>query len=276
MHADSHVLTFQTEAGKEAWKAAARNPERAVIMLDGDGTMWDIVKYPTMPNVDRRYRPVLDDLIAQTGATGMLTGRSVGQVRDFGLLGEGLHVLGQFGCEWFHDGRLVLPVERPVTLSVVDEELPKVLAKAGLADATIEGVKSHFRAVHYDAGMDREKVAALVAALTDLAGATGLVCLPGHNVIELGPQVNKRDSLNRFVDALIALMWVPSVVLYAGDSEPDLAAFDVLDALRAMGIPTLKVGTSDNTAVKARSDLLVRGPLGTLSMLLRLRNITRR
>ncbi|WP_329094732.1 hypothetical protein OG979_10325 [Actinomadura citrea] len=273
MHADNnHVLTFISEAGKKAWEAFAENPERAVIMLDGDGTMWDVVKFPTMPTVDGRYRPVLDRLVAQTGATGMLTGRSVGQVRSFGLLGEGLHVLGQFGCEWYHHGRLTQPVDRPATLSVVDAKLSEVLAAAGLADASIEGVKSHFRAVHYEAGTDPDTVAGLVAGLTHLADETGLVCLPGHNVIELGPKVNKRDALAWFV---AALPWEPSVVLYAGDSEPDLAAFDVLDALRAKGVPTLKVGTSDNTAVKARSDLLVDGPLGTLTMLMRLCKLTR-
>ncbi|MGI5204022.1 trehalose-phosphatase [Spirillospora sp. CA-108201] len=273
MHADNnHVLTFVTEEGKKAWEAFAENPERAVVMLDGDGTMWDIVKFPTMPSVDGRYRPVLDRLIAQTGATGMLTGRSVGQVQSLGLLGEGLHVLGQFGCEWYHHGRLTQPVERPATLSVVDAKLSEVLTRAGLADASIEGVKSHFRAVHYDVGTDPEIVAGLVAGLTDLADDTGLVCLPGHNVIELGPKVNKREALAWFV---AALPWTPSVVLYAGDSEPDLAAFDVLDSLRTKGVRTLKVGTSDNAAVKARSDLLVHGPLGTLTMLLRLCNITR-
>jgi trehalose-phosphatase len=273
MHADNHVLTFVSEEGKKAWEAFARIPERAVIMLDGDGTMWDVVKYPTMPNVDRRYRPVLDGLVAQTGVTGMLTGRSVEQVRSFGLLGDGLHVLGQFGCEWYHHGRLTQPVDRPATLDVVDAMLLEVLAQAGLADVSIEDVKSHFRAVHYAAGTDDSTVAALVAGLTHLADETGLVCLPGHNVIELGPKVNKRDSLAWFV---ASLPWEPSVVLYAGDSEPDLAAFDVLDGLRSKGVPTLKVGTSDNTAVKARSDLLVRGPLGTLTMLLRLRIITQR
>ncbi|GGQ22624.1 trehalose 6-phosphate phosphatase [Actinomadura coerulea] len=273
MHEESHVLTFRTRDGEKAWEAFSRNPGRAVIMLDGDGTMWEIVKYPTMPNVDPRYRPVLDRLIAQTGVTGMLTGRSVEQVRSFGLLGEGLQVLGQFGCEWWHHGRLTLPVERPATLDVVDAMLPEVFAKAGLADASIEDVKSHFRAIHYAAGTDDTTVAALVAGLTHLAAKTGLVCLPGHNVIELGPETNKRDALAWFV---AALPWEPSVVLYAGDSEPDLAAFDVLDGLRSQGVPTLKVGTSDNTAVKARSDLLVRGPLGTLSMLLRLCALTSR
>lgn len=265
---NNHELTFVTEEGKKAWMKFQEDPRHAVLMLDGDGTMWDIVKFPTMPTVDPRYRGLFDWFVERIGVMGMLTGRSVEQVRDFGLLSDGLQVLGQFGCQWHHHGLLAEPVDLPDELAVVDALLPAVLEEAGLADASIEDVKSHFRAVHYGAGTDDKVINRLVAGLQNLAADTGLVCLPGHNVIELGPKANKRDSLAWFV---AALPWRPSVVLYAGDSEPDLAAFDVLDRLRSKGVPTLKVGTSDNTAVMARSDLLVRGPLGTLTMLLRLR-----
>lgn len=264
------AFVFTTEAGKKAFDAFINTPQRAVIMLDGDGTMWDVVKYPTPPIIDLRYAGVLDKLIKHTGATGLLTGRSVWQVAEFSLLRPGIHVVGQFGSEYYHDRFLVERVALPAEeLARLDRRLQSVLENANMANASIEK-KSHFRAVHYSDGTTPD-----LSQLKRLASGVGLEYLPGHNVVEFGPRINKQEALHTFVyDALSA--WAPSVVLFAGDSPPDLAAFAELDRLRRLGMHTIKVCSSNNEEVQAQADLLVNGPLGTLAMLEKLAEISAR
>lgn len=269
----------QPKEGNKGWEAFHRAPKKAVALFDGDGTMWPIVKYPDLPSNDRRYLPryprLFRRLIGQIAVAGMLTGRSVMQVRDFGLLVPGIHVIGQFGAEHYHGGagerqpEHTVWVKRPA-LKEVDRRLRQLLNDPRMAGASLEDVKSHFRAVHYQDDIGEW----LLGQLAELADATGLAVLPGSGVVELGPpEVNKEVSLRRFVSELPL---EPSVVLYAGDSKPDLGAFKVLDGLRNRGVPTVKVCASDDADVVEHADLLVRGPERTLAMMERLCEITAR
>ena len=257
-------LSFLTEEGVYAWQILLRYPTRAVILLDGDGTMWYLVRFPDMPVVDPRFPVLLRGLQRRTLATGLLTGRSVEQVESFGL--TGIDVVGQFGCECKrgdrHDMWEPLPT---VPADARVQQIRQLLAELGLSglDRNIE-VKSHFVAVHYPGDLEREVLGQLHGGLERLAREWRLAFLPGRNVIEIGPRVDKKDSLLKFVNGLERGV---SVVLYAGDSAPDLGAFDALDLLRAKGIPTIKVAASDHEELCARADIWINGPEGLLMML---------
>jgi trehalose 6-phosphate phosphatase len=58
-------------------------------------------------------------------------------------------------------------------------------------------------------------------------------------------------------------------VLFAGDDLGDLPAFDTVEALRAEGIPGIKVcsGSAEVTAVAERADLIVEGPAGIVDLM---------
>ena len=262
------LLSSLKGEGREAIAAFKEAPESAVIVLDCDGTMWSVVMYPDSPKVHPDYPPVLRRLIGQTGATAVLTGRSVAQVRRFGLpVDDGLHVVGQFGTEHHHGTDHHKWVPLPEGLSEFDERLPQLLVEVGVPELrkNIESEKSHFRAVHYPGDLDAALKDRLLGGLEDLAKETGLNYLPGHHIVEVGPKVSKEISLGRLISLL---PFPPSMVLYAGDSAPDLPAFDELDWHRTvMGVPTLKVWAGLGSDGKARADLVVSGPQGTLAML---------
>ncbi|WP_433477240.1 trehalose-phosphatase [Spirillospora sp. CA-142024] len=278
------LFSFQTKEGEKAMEAFEQDPQHAVVVEDWDGNKAPTVKFPDMPFVDPRYRGLYEQLVEQIGAAGLLTGRSVGQIRQFGqeygwengLLVPGTHMIGQFGCEYWHHGRLTVPVARPSKFDMVVEELPGVLADAGVTSPSIEKVKSHFVAGHYDAGTDEETVARVVSGCTALAKRAStpesrLVCHAGNSVVEIGPAgVNKENSLAWFV---CSLPFLPSVVYFSGDGEQDERAFRALNWLRKQGVPVIKGGTSGsngvfaNKNVERQADLHLRGPQGNLAFM---------
>lgn len=250
--------------------AFAEETGRACTVWDGDGTLWDVVMFPAKPLVDPGFPEVLRRLVRHTAATGLLTGRSYKQIEDFGLLVDGLHVVGQFGCEWYRHGKHELwQPPFPIAQSERVERLKRLLVEVGAPELqrNIEAVKSHFIAVHYPDSLSEKVLHKLRRKLEKLAGEWDSAYLPGHNVVEIGPRVSKETSLQKFILKLAASESLyPSMILYAGDSGPDLAAFAALDRFRVLGVPTLKVCTSDHAELCAQADLVVDGPQGTLAL----------
>ena len=58
-------------------------------------------------------------------------------------------------------------------------------------------------------------------------------------------------------------------MVFIGDDLGDLAAFDAVDELRADGVPGLLVcsGSTEETALAERADLVVDGPAGVVALL---------
>jgi len=84
-------------------------------------------------------------------------------------------------------------------------------------------------------------------------------------VLELRPPgIDKGDALESLVRDRRA-----NAVCYIGDDAGDLPAFDALERLRALGLPTLAVcsGSPEVTGLAARVDLVVGGPEGVLGFL---------
>ncbi len=84
-------------------------------------------------------------------------------------------------------------------------------------------------------------------------------------VLELRPAGADKGGALRTLVAETA----PSVVVFIGDDLGDLAAFDAVDEMRADGLPGLLVcsGSSEETALAERADLVVDGPPGVVALL---------
>lgn len=105
-------------------------------------------------------------------------------------------------------------------------------------------------------------------ALIALAERYGLRVQPGRAVLELvTPGPDKGAALRLTANQVGA-----GAVFWAGDDVADLAGFDVLDELRARGVPGLgvAVANAEVTAPARRADATVPDPAGLLGLLSRL------
>ncbi|MGH3387533.1 MAG: trehalose-phosphatase [Actinomadura sp.] len=264
-----HVnLTPRTAAGAEGLAAIRKSPGEAVIALDFDGTLAPIVDDPASARAHPRAASTLARLAPQVGSIVIITGRPAAlAVRLGGFDGiDGLTVLGQYGLERWESGALTAP-EPPAGVAEAREKLPRVLAAAGAPQGTHIEDKGHALAVHTRRTAEPEvALERLRSILVALAERTGLVVEPGRLVIELRPPgIDKGMALRDFVAARPAV----SAVLYAGDDLGDLAAYAAVDALRAAGLPGVKVcsGSAEVTELAEQADLNVDGPDGVVGLL---------
>ncbi|MEV4256813.1 trehalose-phosphatase, partial [Spirillospora sp. NPDC049652] len=145
--------------------------------------------------------------------------------------------------------------------------LPRVLEAAGAPPETFVEDKGRALAVHTRRCAEPQVALDRLRGVMDaLAERHGLVVEPGRFVLELRPPgMDKGVALREFV----AEAGKPSMLLFAGDDLGDLAAFDAVDALRAEGVPGLKLcsGSAEVTALAERADLVVDGPDGVVAFL---------
>ncbi|MFT2018328.1 trehalose-phosphatase [Streptomyces sp. 796.1] len=261
-----------TDAGRAGLAALLARPRRAVVALDFDGTLAEIVPDPEQARAHPAAVPALAALAPLVGTVLVLTGRPADvAVRYGGFAGvpglEHLVVLGHYGAERWDaaTGELRAPEPHP-GVAAVRAELPGVLdGTTAAAGAWIED-KGRAVAVHTRrAAAPQAAFDALRAPLGELAARHGLAVEPGRLVIELRPPgVDKGAALTEFVRGVDA-----ETVLYAGDDLGDLAAFDAVARRRADGTPGLLVcsGSNEVTELADRADLVVAGPAGVVALL---------
>ena len=259
--------TPRTPEGREGLAALLREPGRALIGLDYDGTLSPIVDDPAAACGHPQAAAALTRIAAAAGTVAVITGRPAALAVKLGGFGEvpGLIVLGHYGWERWQDGTLTSPPSPP-GIAAARDRLPGVLAEAGAPVGTWTEDKGHALAVHTRRTPDPEGTfASLRAVITELASETGLVLEPGRLVLELRPHGTDKGA------ALSALAAErdPSAVLFAGDDLGDLAAFSAVDSLRRAGVPGLKVCSSsaEVTALAEQADLTVEGPDGVIALL---------
>jgi len=271
----------RTAAGAAGLAALLKDPARAVVALDFDGTL-----APIVPDPERAYaHPGAVDALARIAprlaAVVVLTGRPAGTaVRLGGFAGiaglDRLIVLGHYGLERWDaaTGELRAPEEHPgiaaLRLELADLELPE--------GVRIED-KGHALAVHTRRAADPDaSLAGLDGRLRALAARHGLAVEPGRMVLELRPPgMDKGVALTGVLRELGA-----GSVLFAGDDLGDLAGYDAVEALRADagpvggppgGLPGLLVCSAPATgeppvaALADRADLVVPGPDGVVELL---------
>ncbi|MEU0657639.1 trehalose-phosphatase [Streptomyces lavendulocolor] len=261
-----------TPAGREGLAAFLAHPERAVVALDFDGTLADIVDDPEQARAHPGAVPAIAALAPRVASVVVITGRPAGvAVRYGGFAGvpglEHLVVLGHYGAERWDavTGTVQAAPEHP-GVAAVRAELPGFLDRAGAWRGTWIEEKGRAVAVHTRRADDPQAAFdALRGPLADLAADHGLVLEPGRMVLELRPPgVDKGVALTEYVRETGA-----RTVVYAGDDLGDLPAFTAVEKLRSDGVPGLLVcsGSDEVTEVARRADLQVPGPAGVADFL---------
>ncbi|MHC0429638.1 trehalose-phosphatase [Streptomyces sp. O3] len=261
-----------TAAGREGLAALVARPERAVVALDFDGTLAEIVPDPERARAHPDAVPALAALAPRVGSVAVVTGRPAGvAVRYGGFAGvpglDHLVVLGHYGAERWDavSGRVRAPEPHP-GVAAVRAELPGFLDALGAWHGSWIEEKGRALAVHTRRAADPEAAfAALRGPLGELAARHGLVVEPGRLVLELRPPgVDKGAALTAYLREVSA-----ESVLYAGDDLGDLAAFAAVEKARGEGVPGVLVcsGSDEVRELADRADLVVDGPSGVVGLL---------
>ncbi|GAA2707300.1 MULTISPECIES: trehalose-phosphatase [Streptomyces] len=261
-----------TDAGREGLAALLARPEHAVVALDFDGTLAEIVTDPERARAHPGAVPALARLAPHLASVAVVTGRPAGAaVRHGGFAGvpglERLVVLGHYGAERWDavTGTVRAPAPHPGVASV-RAELPGVLDASGTWQGTWTEDKGRAIAVHTRRATDPQAAfEALRAPLAALAERHGLIVEPGRFVLELRPPgVDKGVALAGYLRETGA-----RAVLYAGDDLGDVAAFAAVEELRGEGVAGTLVcsGSAEVTVLAERADLVVDGPSGVVELL---------
>ncbi|MCX4675274.1 trehalose-phosphatase [Streptomyces sp. NBC_01433] len=267
--------TPSTPAGREGLAALLARPDRAVVALDFDGTLADIVPDPEQARAHPGAVPALAALAPKVASVAVITGRPAGvAVRHGGFAGvpglDHLVVLGHYGAERWDavTGTVHAPAPHP-GVAAVRAELPGVLHESGAWHGTWVEEKGQALAVHTRRAEDPQAAfESLRGPLGELSARHGLIVEPGRLVLELRPPgMDKGVALAEYVRELDA-----ESVLYAGDDLGDLAAFATVEKLRTEGpdgIPGLLVcsGSAEVPELAERADLLLPGPAAVVGFL---------
>ena len=257
----------RTAEGRAGLAAIRREPTRAVIATDFDGTLAPIVADPREARAHPGAVAGLRGLAGLVGTLAVITGRPAAEAVELGGFEgvPGLIVLGHYGLERWEEGALTAP-EPSAGVAAARERLPGVLADTSAAEGVRIEDKGSALAVHTRRAAD--PVGALTALREPLAGLAadvGLVVEPGRLVIELRPPgMDKGAALTALVAEREA-----GPVLFAGDDLGDLAAFGAVRALRGDGHPGVTVcsASGEVSELAAEADVVVDGPGGMAALL---------
>ncbi|MET4924866.1 trehalose-phosphatase [Streptomyces sp. PSRA5] len=254
-----------TSAGADGLAALLARPGKAVVALDFDGTLAEIVPDPEQARAHPGAVPALVALAPHVASVAVITGRPAGvAVRYGGFAGvpglEHLVVLGHYGAERWDavSGTVRTPAPHP---GVADAraELPRLLERFESWRGTWIEEKGQAVAVHTRRAADPQGAFdALREPLADLAARHGLMLEPGRLVLELRPPgMDKGVALEEYVREVGA-----ETVVYGGDDLGDLPAFAAVNSLRANGRPGLLLcsGTGEVPELAEKADLVLPGP----------------
>ncbi|MGZ8620485.1 MAG: trehalose-phosphatase [Actinomycetota bacterium] len=239
-----------------ALAAFAAAEGRSGILVDFDGSLSPIVVRPELAQIREGARDALARLVGRFAVVAVVSGRTRAELET--LIGvPGVRLAALYG------------IEDDTMLPEGLEDRVRAIA-AGIPGIRVEH-KGGSIAAHYRGATDPAAAkASLAAALAPIAAETGMELIEGKKVLELVPagRALKGGAVERIVtDAGL------DAVLYAGDDQADLKAFEVLDALAAAGLVTVKVavhGPETPTALTAAADVVVDGPAGLVGLLRRL------
>jgi trehalose 6-phosphate phosphatase len=247
----------------DAVAALLADPASALIALDFDGTLAPIVERPSDARLAVGGYDVLRSLASRIGALAVISGRAAADVVSLGGLDgfAGLRVLGHYGLQRWHDGRLDSP-EPAAGVDLVRRQLPLLLE--GAPSGVYVEDKKHSLAVHTrPAAAPQQALDDIAPALRRLAADNGLEAVPGRYVLELRPPgVDKGTALRDLVAEVDA-----STVIYIGDDVGDLPAFRMVAELRETGavaglsVAAIATGSTEVPAqVRDLADLVLPGP----------------
>lgn len=257
----------RTREGQEGLAEIIRQPRRALIATDFDGTLAPIVTDPAAVRSHPAAMAALRRLTALVGTVAVITGRSAAEAVALGGFADvpGLIVFGAYGWERWQDGTVTSP-PAPPGVGAARSALSAVLVQAAAPDGVRVEDKGRSLAVHTRGTADPAgTLERLAAPLARLADATGLAYEPGRLVIELRPPgMNKGAALTA-----LAAERGAGPLLFAGDDLGDVAAFAAVRALRARGHPGISVysASAEVSELADQADLVVDGPEGISCLL---------
>ena len=245
-----------------------REPGRAGIFMDFDGTLSEIVTIPSDARPAEGAREVLERLAGSFSVVAIVSGRSAADLLEW--IGPGIEIWGVHGAETVFDGKVVLsPSAKPhrALMERVLSEARRRVAELGIDGVLVED-KTTVVNLHYRAAEDHEYAGELLDGIAaELARDHGLFRATGRLTFELrAPEpFSKADVvLARAREAQL------DAVLFAGDDTVDIPAFEALDILAAEGVATVKVAVASSEApagLLARADMVVPGPQGAVALL---------
>jgi trehalose 6-phosphate phosphatase len=256
-----------TAEGQAGLAALLDEPRHALVAVDFDGTLAPIVADPAEARALPAAITALRELAPLVGTLAVLTGRQAATAVEYGSLDQipGIVVLGAYGRQRWHDGRLEAP-PAPEGLAVARQRLPGLLADAAAPDGTRIEDKGDALAVHTRRAADPAKALEQVRVpLLTLAAETGLRAEPGRLVIELRPAgADKGTALTE-----LARQRERSAIMFCGDDLGDLPGFRAVRRLRDEGLPGIAVYSASAEAadLAAEADLVVEGPEGVAALL---------
>jgi trehalose 6-phosphate phosphatase len=247
-----------------------RDPAKAAILTDVDGTIAPIVERPEDAAVPEETRELLRRLAERYALVACLSGRRAEDARRIVGLDE-VAYSGNHGFELLPPGATE-PRPDP-SLDGHDQDAARFVTSLDQRDLERAGIrieeKGAIVALHWRGADNEGEAESLAHEIAADADWKGLVAHHGRKVLEIRPNV----AINKGI-AVAAL--IPSkpidAALYAGDDRTDLDAFaglrtlhddGVLRAIACIGI------RSDETPpeVVAGADQTVPGPAGFVEVL---------
>jgi trehalose 6-phosphate phosphatase len=247
-----------------------RDPARAAVLTDIDGTLAPIAELPELAAVPDGTRAALAELSRRYAVVGCVSGRRAAEARE--LVGiEGIAYAGNHGLE------LLLPGDQHPRLDPSLDGRERAAAEflAGLDCSAIAELglrpedKGPIQALHWRGAADERAAEGRAREIAAAAGKQGLEPRWGRKVLELRPVGG--GGKEAAIGALLAEDGV-SAAVYAGDDRTDLDAFRRLRELVESGDlrSAVCVGVDSPEApaeLAEETDVLVSGPSGWLSVL---------
>ena len=243
----------------DALAALVARPEGSAVVLDFDGTLSPIVTDPAEARPGDGAVEVLAALVARYALVAVVTGRPVDFLAP--LVPEGVVLSGLYGLEVMRGDQRTDPVRADVWREVV-AHVARRSADHGPEGMVVEpkglSLTLHYRA-HPESG------AAVAEWARQQSARSGLVARPAKMSVELHPPIDsdKGTALEQLVEGL-------SAVVYAGDDQGDLPAFDALDRLAARGVDTVRVAVASAEVppeLVDRADVVVADPAALVELL---------
>jgi trehalose 6-phosphate phosphatase len=235
------------------------DPARAGVFSDFDGTLSGIVDDPAAARPLDGVADTLTGLAGRYRTVAVVSGRPVAFLQQF--LPSSVTLAGLYGLELVEEGERREHPRAGQWRAVIDDVVARSRA-AGPVGMLVEP-KGLSLTLHFREHPDLEWAVRQWAESE--AARSGLGCRPARRSLELHPPlpVDKGTTVRELASGLEA-------VVFLGDDQGDLPAFDALAALKGEGIRAVRVAVASSEAPASlldQADIVVAGPAGALDLL---------